>query len=101
MTGHGPFTSASASAIAEHLITRLLGKGFLLALMIVTEKFAYFQIYFHTVPQYGKVMDNPHISAVHFTAFMTTVGTNTFFGRRRGIHMKNSSRLLNILNLKS
>jgi len=101
LPGNGNLTSTGASAIAEHLITRLLGKGFLLALMIVTEKFAYFQIYFHTVPQYGKVMDNPHIAAVHFTAFMTTVGTNTFFGRRRGIHMKNSIRLLYVLNLKS
>jgi hypothetical protein len=101
VTGHGPLTSASASAIAEYLITRLLGKGFLPALMMVTEKLAYFQIYFHTVSQYGKVLDNPHITAVHFTAFMTTVGTNAFFRRRRGIHMKNSIRLLNILNLKS
>jgi hypothetical protein len=101
MTGHGPLTPASASAIAEHLVARLLGKGLLLALMMVTEKLAYFQIYFHTVPQYGKVMDNPHISAVHFTAFITTVGAYSFFRRRCGIHMKNSIRLLYVLNLKS
>jgi hypothetical protein len=45
----------------------------------MTEELAYPQINDHPMPKDGKVMDNPHITAMHPFALMSAVRTYSFF----------------------
>jgi hypothetical protein len=79
MSGNGNLTSASASAIAEHLSSRLLGKSGLGAFVILAEELAYTQMNNRPIPKDGKVMDNPYITTMHLFAFLSAVRTGSFF----------------------
>ena len=79
MSGNGNFASASASAIAEHLSSRLLGKSGLGAFVILAEELAYSQINNHPMPKNGKVMNNPYIATMHLFALLSAVRTYSFF----------------------
>jgi hypothetical protein len=79
MSGNSNFTSASASAIAEHLSSRLLGKSGFVAFVIMTEELAYPQINNHPMPKNGKVMNNPYITAMHLFALLSAVRTYSTF----------------------
>jgi hypothetical protein len=79
MSGNGDFTPASASAIAEHLSSRLFGKSSFIAFVIMTEELAYTQINNHPMTKDGKIMNNPYITTVHLFALIAAVRTDPFF----------------------
>jgi hypothetical protein len=79
MSGNSNFTPAGASAIAEHLSSRLLGKSRFVTFVIWTEELAYPQIYNHPMSKDGKVMNNPYITTVYLFALIAAVRTYSFF----------------------
>ena len=59
MAGDNPLASTGTPAIAEHLISRLLGKGLPVAIVVVAEELANLKMYDYLLTKDGQVIYRP------------------------------------------